>query len=83
MTRFIRLADNMLLGAVNGIKKDLRAGSKIQEPDYLAAIVTKFPLLMNSMWGDVKYGGCYIHQKPYVTTKAKNLTVSVQFSHLA
>lgn len=68
------MADYMLLGAVNGIKKDLRAGSKMQEPDYLAAIVTRFPLLMNNMWGNVKYGGCYIHQKPYVTTKVGGKT---------
>lgn len=66
---FSQLANYMLLGAVNGIKKDLWAGAKMNEPDYLAAIVTKFPILMNTMWGNVKFGGCYIHQKPYVTTK--------------
>lgn len=74
MIRFSRMADYMLLGAVNGIKKDLRVGSKMQEPDYLAAIVTRFPVLMNNMWGNAKYGGCYIHQKPYVTTKVGSKT---------
>lgn len=67
---FSTMANYMLLGAVNSIRKDLKAGATMKEPDYLAAIVTKFPPLMNTMWGNAKYGGCYIHQKPYVTTVA-------------
>ena len=29
---------------------------------------------MNNMWGNAKYGGCYIHQNPYVTTKVGGKT---------
>ena len=61
------MANHMLLGAVNAIKHNLRPGHNITEPDYLTAIVTKFPLLMNSTWGNVQYGGCFIHKSPIVT----------------
>lgn len=69
LINFTRQANYMLLGAVNAMKQDLRPGHSIQEPDYLTAIVTKFPLLMNSTWGNVKYGGCFIHKSPQVTFK--------------
>lgn len=59
----------MLLGATNAVKKDLRPGHTFQEPDYLTAIVTKFPLLMNSTWEHVNFGGCFIHKSPQVTFK--------------
>ena len=70
MFEFSRQADYMLLGAVNAIKKDLRPQHKIQEPDYLTAIVTRFPLLMDSTWDNVKYGGCFIHKSPQVSFKS-------------
>ena len=66
---FSRQANYMLLGATNAVKKDLRPGHTFQEPDYLTAIVTKFPLLMNSTWNHVNFGGCFIHKSPQVTFK--------------
>ena len=69
MVDFSQQADFMLQGAVNAIKKDVRPGHKIEEPDYLTAIVTKFPFLMNGTWGKVEYGGCFIHKSPQVTFK--------------
>ena len=75
MTRYMDLfdftqqADYMLLGAVNAVKKDIAPGKNIQEQDYLTAIVTKFPLLMNSTWDNVRYGGCFIHKSPLVSFK--------------
>lgn len=69
MMEFIRYANYMLLGAVNAMKQEVRAGHKVEEPDYLTAIVTKFPLLMNGTWRKVKFGGCFIHKSPQVTFK--------------
>lgn len=66
---FTLKADYMLLGAVNAVKKDIAPRKSIQEQDYLTAIVTKFPLLMNSTWDEVKYGGCFIHKSPLVSFK--------------
>lgn len=69
IVEFSRQANYMLLGATNAVKKDLRPGHTFMEPDYLTAIVTKFPLLMNSTWGNVNFGGCFIHKSPYVSFK--------------
>lgn len=65
--QYISQANHALLGAANAVKTEVVQGSKIKEPDYTLSIVTKFPKLMNDMWGNVRYGGCFIHQKPYVT----------------
>lgn len=69
MFEFCKQADFILQGAVNSMKKEVWPGHNIQEPDYLTAIVTKFPLLMNSTWDNVNYGGCFIHKSPQVTFK--------------
>lgn len=65
--RFIQFANHMLFGAVNALKNDLRKGKKFDEPAYTAAIATKFPAMMNGAWGNVKFGGCFIHKSPIVT----------------
>ena len=57
----------MLFGAVNALRNDLLKGKKFDEPAYTAAIATKFPAMMNGAWGDVKFGGCFIHKSPIVT----------------
>lgn len=69
MIEFTRQANYMLLGAVNAMKQEVRTGHIIEEPDYLTAIVTKFPKLMKSSWSGVKYGGCFIHKSPQVSFK--------------
>lgn len=65
--RFIYLANHILLGAVNALRNDLLKGKTFDEPAYTAAIATKFPAMMNGVWGDVKFGGCFIHKSPIVT----------------
>lgn len=54
LIEFTRQANYMLVGAVNAMKQEVRAGHNVEEPDYLTAIVTKFPLLMNSTWSRSK-----------------------------
>ena len=65
--RFTYLANHMLLGAVNALRNDLLKGKTFDEPAYTAAIATKFPAMMNGVWENVKFGGCFIHKSPIVT----------------
>lgn len=65
--QFIHLANHMLFGAVNALRNDLLKGKKFDEPAYTAAIATKFPAMMNEVWGNVMFGGCFIHKSPIVT----------------
>lgn len=63
---FIYLANCMLLDAVEAMAYDLGMypHDELSEPAHTAAIVTKFPSLMNKHWGGAKFAGCYIHQSP-------------------
>lgn len=63
---FITLANECLFNAVEQVSYDLQPDMKLSEPAYTAAIVTKFPLLMNRRWNGAKFGGCFIHQSPYI-----------------
>ena len=65
---FIYLANCMFVDAVEAMAYDLGMypHGELSEPAHTAAIVTKFPPLMNKHWGGAKFAGCYIHQSPYV-----------------
>ena len=65
---FISMANHMLVGAVEAMAYDLGKfpDDELSEPAHTAAIVTKFPTLMNKQWDGAKFAGCYIHQSPYV-----------------
>lgn len=68
IVEYCRHVNYVLLDAVNSVKKDVQAyNNDMEEQDYLTAIVTKFPLMMTNMWGDVKYGGCFVHKSPQVS----------------
>lgn len=68
IVEYSRHTNYVLLEAVEAVRKDVLANNNdMQEQDYLTAIVTKFPLMMNNEWGNVKYGGCYIHKSPQVS----------------
>jgi len=70
---FIYIANSLLEDAVEKVAIDLNSEpKKLSEPSHTAAIVSKFPGLMNRHWGGAKFGGCFIHQSPYVNFKAKN-----------
>ena len=70
---FIYISNCLLEDAVEKVAIDLnREPKKLSEPSHTAAIVSKFPGLMNRHWGVAKFGGCFIHQSPYVNFKAKN-----------
>lgn len=65
---FISLANRMLYEAVKAVAADLGyyADEDMIEAAYTASIVTKFPELMNKRRNGAKFGGCFIHQSPYV-----------------
>lgn len=75
---FVFLANQMLCRAVEEMASDLGKyypEEQISEPAHTAAIVTKFPSLMNKSWSGAKFGGCFIHQSPYIKmnkVKGKN-----------
>lgn len=78
-SEFILLANRMLCRAVEEMACDLGkyyySEEQISEPAHTAAIVTKFPSLMNERWNGAKFGGCFIHQSPYIKmnkVKGKN-----------
>ncbi len=67
MSDIIEFTDNILIGAVNQAKQRLLPRKKFTEPCYTSAIVSIFPSLINSsMFRDVIFGGCFIHQRPIV-----------------
>ena len=67
MHDIIEFTDHMLVGAVNQAKQRLLPRKRFTEPCYTSAIVSIFPSLMHlSMFGNVKFGGCFIHQRPIV-----------------
>lgn len=63
---FCCLVNSCLYKAVEFVKDDLLPDKKLDEPSYTAAIVTKFPDLMNRKWPWIKFGGCFIHKSPIV-----------------
>lgn len=63
---FCCLANECLFNAVEQVRYDLQPGKKLDEPSYTAAIVTKFPDLMNRSWPFINFGGCFIHKSPIV-----------------
>lgn len=63
---FSILANEKLMEAARLVKESLKAGKKMEEPDYTASIVVKFPALMSYYWSGAQFGGCFIHQRPYV-----------------
>ena len=67
MHDIIEFTDHMLVGAVNQAKQRLLPRKRFTEPCYTSAIVSIFPSLMQpSMFGNVRFGGCFIHQRPIV-----------------
>jgi len=64
---FSCLADCKLYEAVKQLKDVLQEYDNLPEPVYVAAIVRHFPHLIQGYWNDIKMGGCFIHQSPYVT----------------
>lgn len=42
-------------------------GRAMQEPDYVAALTTEFPRRIKGLFPGVRYGGCFIHQKPKIS----------------
>lgn len=42
-------------------------GRAMQEPDYVAALILDFPKRIAGIIPGVKYGGCFIHQKPKIS----------------
>ena len=63
---FSRLADCKLYDAVRQLRGNLCEFYNLSEPVYVAAIVRDFPQLIQGYWNDIKIGGCFIHQSPYV-----------------
>lgn len=60
--------DTFLQIAVNGVRKNVLFGKKMEEPDYTAAIVTEFPEIVRKYSHHTKWkiGACFTHQRPYV-----------------
>lgn len=60
-------------------------GIKFQEPDYTAGLTIGLPGLLNTArlarYG-LRFGGCFIHQSPYVTYKDGNTTVTRELGDL-
>ena len=58
---------------------------KFQEPDYTAGLTIGLPRLLNTArlarYG-LRFGGCFIHQSPYVTYKDGNTTVTRELGDL-
>lgn len=61
-------------------KQKLCVGSKMQEPDYVAALTQNFVKKMKGVIPRVNFGGVFIHQKPYARfgkTKCKSFRCEV------
>ena len=65
MRHFGRFVNCRLYDSVRDIKDELGIIDTLPEPCYVAAIVERFPKMMSG-FGDVRLGGCFVHQKPYV-----------------
>ena len=59
---------------------------KFQEPDYTAGLAMGLPMLLNvdkrTAYCGLRFGGCYIHQKPYVTYVDNSKSVTRELGDL-
>lgn len=63
--------NNAISQSVAAVKaKAKKKGCVMQEPDYVAALTTEFPQKISALLHGVRYGGCFIHQKPKISFKS-------------
>ena len=60
--------NNAIAQSVATVKANAKKnGWTMREPDYVAALTTEFPKRIAGLIPGVRYGGCFIHQKPLIT----------------
>lgn len=65
---YISDINNAIAQSVAAIKAIAKKNRRtMQEPDYVAALTTEFPKRITGSISGVKYGGCFIHQKPKIS----------------
>lgn len=65
---YIQEINNAISQSVACVKaKARKKGWVMQEPDYVAALTTVFPQKVSALIPGVRYGGCFIHQKPKIS----------------
>lgn len=64
--------NNAIAQSVAIVRADAKKnGWTMQEPDYVAALTTEFPKRIAGLVSGVKYGGCFIHQRPKISFTSK------------
>ena len=64
--------NNAIAQSIATAKADAKKnGWSMLEPDYVAALTTEFPKRIVGIIPDVKFGGCFIHQKPKISFTSK------------
>lgn len=65
---YISDINNAIAQSVATVKANFKKnGLAMQEPDYVAALTTEFPKIIAGLIPGVRYGGCFIHQKPKIS----------------
>lgn len=65
---YISDINNAIAQSVAVVKANAKKNRRtMQEPDYVAALTTEFPKRITGLIPGVKYGGCFIHQKPKIS----------------
>lgn len=65
---YISDINNAIAQSVAAIKAIAKKNRRtMQEPDYVAALTTEFPKKITGLIPGVKFGGCFIHQKPKIS----------------
>ena len=60
--------NNAIAQSVATVKANAKKnGWTMREPDYVAALTTEFPKRIAGLIPGVRYGGCFIHQRPLIT----------------
>lgn len=69
---YISEINNAIAQSVAAVRTTAKKkGRTMQEPDYVAALTTEFPKRISGIIRGVKYGGCFIHQKPKISFTSK------------
>ncbi|MCQ2181816.1 MAG: hypothetical protein MJY89_00180 [Bacteroidales bacterium] len=65
---YISDINNAISQAIAAVKADFKKnGLTMREHDYVAALTTEFPKRISGLIPGVRYGGCFIHQKPIIS----------------
>lgn len=68
---YIQDINNAIAQSVAHVKaKAKKKGWVMQEPDYVAALTTEFPQMVSGLIPGVRFGGCFIHQKPKISFRS-------------